>query len=99
MNAGQEPLQPLEVDIAFRCDQLLFPFLPCIMPLFRHPRSTLGCVGYADPAKPCSPDEAFILSARTVHIKPNTAPRGAFFVGKQSANYQSVTEHHPSAGL
>src|SRR3984885_14614679 len=70
-----------------------------MMPLFRPPRSTLGCVGYADPAKPCSLDESFILSRRTVHIKANRTARGDLFVGKQSANYQSVTEQHPSAGL
>src|SRR5271156_543434 len=99
MYTGQEPLQLLEVDIAFRCDKFLFPFLPCMMPPLRNPSSTLGCVGCADLAKPCSLNESFILSGRTVHVKADRATRGDFFVGKRSANYQSVTEQHPSAGL
>ena len=32
---GEEPLQSLEVSIAFRRDQFLFPFLPCVIPLLR----------------------------------------------------------------
>src|SRR5258707_14706481 len=99
MYTGQEPLQPLEVDIAFRCDQFLFPFLPRMMPLLGNPSSTLGCVGYADLAKSCSLNESFVLSGRTVHVKADRATRGDFFVGKQSANYQSVTEQHLSAGF
>jgi hypothetical protein len=45
MYPGQEPLQPFEVDIAFRFDQLLFPFLPFMMPLLHNPSSALGRVG------------------------------------------------------
>src|SRR5271167_128991 len=66
---GQEPLQALEVDVAFRCDQFLFPFLPCMMPALRDPGRAVGCVGYADLAKPCSRNESFILSRRAVHVK------------------------------
>src|ERR1700730_14838621 len=66
---GQEPLQALEVDVAFRCDQSLFPFLPCMMPALRDPGGAVGCVGYADLAKPCSRNESFILSRRAVHVK------------------------------
>jgi hypothetical protein len=96
---GQEPLQALEVDVAFRCDQFLFPFLPCMMPALRDPGRAIGCVGYADLAKPCSRNESFILSRRAVHVKADGAARGDFFVGKHSADYQSVTEQHPSARL
>src|ERR1700692_1610842 len=97
MCTGQEPLQPLEVHNAFRCDQFLFPFLPCLMPLLGNPSSTLGRVGYADLPKSCSLHESFILSGRTVHVKADRTACGDFFLGKQSANYQSVTEQHLSA--
>ena len=66
---GQEPLQALEVDVAFRCDQFLFPFLSCMMPALRDPGRAVGCVGYTDLAKPCSRNESFILSRRAVHVK------------------------------
>jgi hypothetical protein len=96
---GQEPLQALEVDLAFRCDQFLFPFLPCTVPPLRDPGCAVGCVGCADLAKPCSRHESFILSRRAVHVKADGAARGDFFVGKHPADYQSVTEQHPSARL
>jgi len=70
-----------------------------MMPLLRNPGGALSCVGYADLAKPCSLNESFILSRRTVHVKADRAARGDFFVGKHSADYQSVTEQHPPAWL
>src|SRR5882724_5707323 len=99
MHTGQEPLQPLEVDVAFRCDQFLFPFLTCLMPLLRDPGRAFSRVGYADLAKPCALNESFILSRRTVYIEADGAARGDFFVRKHSTDYQSVTEQHPSAWL
>jgi hypothetical protein len=99
MHTGQEPLQPLEVNIAFRSDQFLSLFVPRMMPMLRDPSGVLGCIGYADLAKPCSLNESFVLSGRTVHVKADRATRGDFFVGKRSAHYQSVTEQHSSAGF
>src|SRR5260370_41298894 len=96
---GEEPLQSLEVSIAFRCDQFLFPFLPCVIPLLRDPSRALGCVLYADVAKLRSLHEPFILSGRAVHVKADRATRSDLFVGNRSANDQSVTEQHPSTGL
>src|SRR5271165_5629969 len=97
MYTMQKSLQSLEVGFAFQHNQFHFPFLPCIMPPLRNPRSALSCVGYAYVAKPCTLNESFILPRRTVHVKTDRAARGDFFVGKHSANYQSVTEQHPPA--
>jgi hypothetical protein len=99
MHAGQEPLQPLEVDVAFRCDEFLFPFLTRLMPPLRDLGRTLSCVSYADLAKPGALNGSFILSRRTVHVKADQAARGDFFVGEHSADYQSVTEQYPSTRL
>src|SRR4029079_2208964 len=43
--------------------------------------------------------ESFIFSGRTVHVKADRAAGCDFFMGKHSADYQSVAEQHPSAGL
>src|ERR1700722_1519985 len=99
MYAGEEPLQSIEVSIAFRCDQFLFPFLPCVIPLLRDPSCALGCIFYADVSKFRSLYEAFILSGRAIHVKADRATRSDLFVRNHSANYQSVTEQHPSAGI
>ena len=99
LHTGQEPLQPLEVDVAFHGDQFLFPSLTRLMPLLRDLGCALSCVGYADLAKPGALNESFIFSRRTVHVKSNRAACGDFFVGNHSADYQGVAEQHPSARL
>src|SRR5580698_3417223 len=99
MYTGEEPLQSLEVGMAFRRDQFLFPFLPCVIPLLRDPSRALGCVFYADVAKLRSLHEPFILSGWAVHVKADRASRSDLFVGNHSADYQSVTEQHPSARI
>jgi len=54
MYAGQKSLQPLEVPVTFRRDQLLFPFLPRTVPPLGDPGRVLSGVGYAGEAKSCS---------------------------------------------
>lgn len=85
-------LQPFEVAVAFDSDKFRLSFLPCLVPLLRDPRRALRCVGCANQPEPCSLNPSFILSGRTVDVKPNGAPGGDFFVGKHSSDYQRVTE-------
>src|SRR5215472_2213060 len=99
MYAGQETLQPFEVAVAFDSDKLRLPFLPCLMPLLCDSSRTVSRVGYTNQPEPCSLDQSLVLSWRTVHVKANRAPRGDFFVGKHSADYQRVAEQHSSARL
>src|ERR1700722_10667287 len=96
---GEEPLQTLEVSIAFRCDQFLFPFLPCVIPLLRDPSCALGCIFYADVSKFRSLYEAFILSGRAIHVKADRATRSDLFVRSRSANDHSAAEQHPSPAI
>jgi hypothetical protein len=68
-----------------------------MMPPLRNLGRALSCVGYADLAKPCSFNESFVLSRRTVHVEADRTARRNFLVGQHSADHQSVTEQHPPA--
>src|SRR5579862_6691876 len=97
LHTRQEPLETLEVDVAFCCNQFLLPFLPCMMPALRDPGRAVGCVDSANLAKPCLLDESFVLSRGTVHVIADRAARGDFFMREHSADDQSITEQHPPA--
>src|SRR5712675_1289224 len=97
MDTGQESLQAVEVGGSFRCDQLLFALLTCVMPLLCNPRRAGSCVGCVDLAKPCSFNEAFVFSRWTVDVKADRTAGRNFLVSQHSADYQSVTEQHPPA--
>src|SRR5215472_7931553 len=99
MHAGQETLQPVEIALAFDSDEFGLPFLPCLMPLLCDSGCILSCVGDTNQLEPGSLNQTFIFPWRTVHVKANRAPRGDFFVGNHSADYQRVAEQHSSARL
>src|ERR1700691_5179365 len=95
----QKPLQPVEVGIAFRRNQFLFPFLACVVPFLRDPRRVPRCVCSMDPEKSCLLHEPFIRSRRTVEVQADRAACRNFLGGNHSANHESVAEQHPTPWL
>src|SRR5262245_37307774 len=76
VDAGQKPLQAVEVLKAFPLDQCRAVFLPGVVPALRD----CGCIGGAvlalDQGEPRLGDQALVLSWRNEQVESDRAPNG-----------------------